>query len=191
MRATTTPIVESHPVIVRPLNQSDAEAWFEFAGDPHVMQYTSSNVRTLEDLRPIIQRANAAEPGSPIQFAVCMRADARLVGVVSFHTISVLNRAAEITYALHPSFWGRGIASAICAATASWGFAEQGFVRVQATVLEPNVASIRVLQRCGFQFEGKLRNFRIVRGEPRDYLLYYLVPPAAPGANPNGRLGAA
>jgi RimJ/RimL family protein N-acetyltransferase len=185
MRATTAPVVESHPVILRPVDQSDAQAWFEFAGDPTVMQYTSSDVRSLQDLRPLIERANAPEPGSPIQFAVCMRADARFVGIVGFHTISVPNRTAEITYALHPSFWGQGIASAICAATASWGFAEQGFVRIQATVLEPNVASIRVLQRCGFLLEGKLRNFRMVRGEPRDYLLYSLVPSATPGANPS------
>lgn len=176
MRAATAPVVDGHSLVLRPLEHADAPAWFEYVGDPAVMQYTSSSIRTLEDLRPIIERANSPEPGTPIHFAVCMRPEDRFVGNVGFHTISVLNRTAEITYDVHPSLWGRGIASAVCAAAASWGFAEQHFVRIQAPVLEPNIASIRVLERCGFQFEGKLRNFRIVRGEPRDYLLYSLVP---------------
>ena len=52
---------------------------------------------------------------------------------------------------------------------------EQGFVRVQATALESNVASLRVLDKCGFAFEGLLRNFRKVRGVPMDYRVYSVI----------------
>ena len=47
--------------------------------------------------------------------------------------------------------------------------------------LEQNPASIRVLQKCGFTLEGKLRNYRMVRGEPRDFIVFPWVPghPAA------------
>jgi RimJ/RimL family protein N-acetyltransferase len=173
--------------MLRPIEHSDAAAWFEYAGNAEVMRYTSSSVRTIEDVYPILGRINSPEAGSPIHFAVCAQPEGQLIGTAGFHTISVLNRTAEITYDLHPSHWGKGIATAVCAATASWGFSAQGFVRIQATVLEANAASIGVLQRCGFQFEGKLRNFRIVRGEPRDYLLYSVIPSAPPtaGANPS------
>ena len=51
-----------------------------------------------------------------------------------------------------------------------------GWVRIQATVLEANLASRRVLDKCGFAFEGTLRNLRIVRGRPSDFLLYATVP---------------
>lgn len=34
----------------------------------------------------------------------------------------------------------------------------------------------RVLERCGFQREGKVRNYRVMRGEPADYWLYAAVP---------------
>jgi len=39
-------------------------------------------------------------------------------------------------------------------------------------VLDSNVASARVLSKCGFELEGKLRSYRMVRGAPRDYWLY-------------------
>lgn len=73
MRAITAPTVAGHPIFLRPLDPSDAEAWFEFVGDQQIMQHTSSNLRTVEDARLIIERANSAEPGTPIQFAVCTR----------------------------------------------------------------------------------------------------------------------
>ena len=43
-------------------------------------------------------------------------------------------------------------------------------------VLEPNLASQRVLLKAGFAYEGLLRNLRIVRGTPRNYLLYAVTP---------------
>jgi ribosomal-protein-alanine N-acetyltransferase len=71
---------------------------------------------------------------------------------------------------------GQGIASAMCFAATQWALQSMLWVRVQATVLEENGASLRVLQKCGYLPEGRLRNFRLVRGQPRDYLLYSCVP---------------
>jgi RimJ/RimL family protein N-acetyltransferase len=34
----------------------------------------------------------------------------------------------------------------------------------------------RVLERCGFNREGMVRNFRLVRGGPAHYWLYSLLP---------------
>ena len=45
-------------------------------------------------------------------------------------------------------------------------------VRVQGTVLETNVGSARVLQKCRYRHEGLLRSFRMVRGIPGNFQLY-------------------
>ena len=101
---------------------------------------------------------------------------------VGFHTVSALNRTAEVTYAVSPSDSGRGIATAACAAAVAWGFEQRRWLRIQATTLEAHAASRRVLEKCGFGLEGTLRNFRLVRGEPRDYLMFSVIPstPAEP-----------
>lgn len=49
-----------------------------------------------------------------------------------------------------------------------------GLWRVQATVLDANLASCRVLERCGFRREGLLAGYRLVRGQPRDVWMYAL-----------------
>src|SRR5665213_1098406 len=53
-----------------------------------------------------------------------------------------------------------------------WGLRKRGYVRVQATTMEANVPSIRLLEKCGFLLEGKLRSYRMVRGEPRDFFIF-------------------
>ncbi len=63
-----------------------------------------------------------------------------------------------------------------CTATVAWGFSHQDYVRIQATALDSNLASMRVLDKCGFRLEGKLRNFRLVRAQPRDFWLYARIP---------------
>lgn len=176
MRPATLPALPASPLRLRALELADAPAWLAFAAEPAVQRYTSMEVRGIDDLLPVIQRGLAPEPGSPIHFAIEHRAQGVLVGVAGFHTISPLNRTAEITYSLAPALWGQGHASAVCAALSRWGFEDQGWLRIQATVLEPNIGSLKVLQHCGYRFEGRLRNFRLVRGEPREYLLYSLVP---------------
>lgn len=119
---------------------------------------------------------NSDDPSSPIRFAISQGHAQALIGSVGFHTISPVHRTAEIAYDLHPAYRGKGIDSACCTALTNWGFLDRVYQRVQAVVLETNAPSIRLLERCGFAFEGKLRNYSVVRGEPRDFLMYSKLP---------------
>jgi [ribosomal protein S5]-alanine N-acetyltransferase len=83
-----------------------------------------------------------------------------------------VNQTAEIAYDLSPLVWGAGIGPAICASITDWAFANMDLVRIQATVLETNIRSIRVLEKCDFQREGYLRSFRKIRGTPGNFWMY-------------------
>jgi RimJ/RimL family protein N-acetyltransferase len=172
VRTQTTPLLESAEFSLRPIELSDIDAWYEYLSMPHVVEQTSWSLASAEALRPLIDWYNADDPSSAIRFAIQAVSSERLVGTVGFHTVSVPHRTAELAYDLHPSYWGRGLASACCRATTAWGFSQQHYVRVQATVLETNARSVRVLERCHFSCEGMLRSYRMVRGEPRDFWMY-------------------
>jgi ribosomal-protein-alanine N-acetyltransferase len=47
-----------------------------------------------------------------------------------------------------------------------------GIVRVQGTTLETNPSSQGVLERCGFEREGLLRRYRMVRGRPGNFWMF-------------------
>lgn len=173
---TTLPALDLPGLRLRRLRLDDAEAWAAYATLPEVTRHTSSSAASVADVAAVIERGLEREPASPVHFAIVETAGGRLVAHVGFHTVSPLNRSAEVTYDVHPELWGRGIATAACAAALRWGFADRGWQRIQATTLESNLASQAVLRRCGFVFEGKLRAFRVVRGESRDYLMFSRLP---------------
>ena len=171
------PSVADAPYRLRPLTQADVTAWYDYLSIPAVVEHTSWNLKSADDLRPLVEWYLSDDPSSAIRFAIQLRSGGPLIGTIGFHTISTLNRSAEIAYDLHPAHWGRGIASACCRAVVKWGVERRGFVRVQATVLDTNTASARVLEKAGFLLEGTLRCYRIVRNQPRDFRLYSFVMP--------------
>jgi len=178
------PVVDGH--VVRRLALTDADDWAAFALLPEMQRFTSANAASRADLQAMIERtvadADAPDrPDAPILFTVRNALTRELEATFGFHTVSARNRTAELTYMVRPEQWGRGLATALGEAAVRWAFDERAWVRVQATVLERNVASIRVLQKCGFAFEGRLRNFRIVQGAPRDFMLFSRVPAADAG----------
>lgn len=81
----------------------------------------------------------------------------------------VENDGPEITYWLGRSYWGRGIASA-----ALRMFLERVNPSrpMRARVAKDNAASLRVLQKCGFQIVGEDRGFAQARGaETEEFIL--------------------
>lgn len=157
---------------LRQIQRSDRQDWYEYLRLAEVYESTSWNVGSPEDLNSLFDTYEATSRASPRRLAVVDEAVDRLVGTIGFHTISDVNRSAEITYDLAPPYWGRGLATRLCEAVTSWSFKAYGFVRVQATVLVGNERSERVLRRCGFKHEGVLRAFRMVRGRPGDFHMY-------------------
>ncbi len=179
MRIDAAPELSRRDLRLRPIERGDIDAWYEYLSLPHAVEHTSWNLRSAEELRPLVDWYESSDPASAIRFAICDAASTALVGTIGFHTISLANRSAEIAYDLHPAYWGRGIATACCDAAVAWGFERQGYVRVQATTLDANRASLRVLEKCAFVREGLLRSYRIVRGTPRDFWMYARVTPHA------------
>src|SRR5690606_22829604 len=72
---------------------------------------------------------------------------------------------AEFGYWLGHAHWGRGLMAQVVAAYAPWLMEALSLQRLQAAVLDFNLASARVLAKSGFVEEGVLR--RAVRQHPR------------------------
>ena len=88
-------------------------------------------------------------------------------------------RAAEIGFWLAEERWGEGIATAAVGAFTEFAFAQFDLLRLAAYVFDGNKASVRVLEKAGFTYEGTLQ-FSIVKDERVvDERVYALVRPEA------------
>jgi ribosomal-protein-alanine N-acetyltransferase len=112
--------------------------------------------------------------GTSFRFAIAA-SDDRLIGICGFNNWSPAHRHAELAYELAPQYWGQDVMRRAVLATLTWGFSALGLNRIHAFVMTSNRRSIRLLERCGFSREGTLRQYRIARGEPKDFHLYALL----------------
>jgi [ribosomal protein S5]-alanine N-acetyltransferase len=95
------------------------------------------------------------------------------VGSIGFDVgEDVQARSGEFGYWLGERYWGRGIMSAAVDAVVSRVFADCDIERLQASVFEWNPASMRVLEKCGFEREGILRKSVFKDGRLIDAVLY-------------------
>lgn len=170
MQFTALPALDHQRAMLRPLRADDIGPWFDILSQAVVFEHTSWNLASAEDLRHYL--VAEPTPATAVRFAITRCDDDRLIGTAGFHTVSPRNGTAEIAYDCAPEVWGQGIARAACDALTRWAFEHVGLVRVQATTLISNTRSQRVLDACGFEREGLLRRYRMVRGRPGDFWMY-------------------
>jgi ribosomal-protein-alanine N-acetyltransferase len=172
MRIEKPPGLGLSGIVLRQLERTDIAEWYEYLSIPAVIAHTSWDLQGSEELQSLLSLYESTRPTSPIRLAIIDESRSRLAGTVGLHTISHAHKSGEFTCDLHPDYWSRGIATALCRTITAWSYDTLGLQRVQATVLETNAASERVLQKCGFTYEGLLRAYRIVRGVPGNFRMY-------------------
>ena len=126
----------------------------------------------LEDAVWWISFANSERP--VVNFAIDVEG-AAVGGIGLILRDDVYRLSAEIGYWLGEEYWGRGIASRAARALTDYAFEQFGLCRIYAEVFEWNPASMRVLEKAGYQFEGRLRKSVVKDGQIIDACIYAAV----------------
>lgn len=104
--------------------------------------------------------------------------EAKIIGTVSFGNIlPEPYLSCNIGYKISSSHSHKGYCTEAAAAAMAAAYSYLNIHRINAFVQEDNLASVRVLEKCGFVLEGKcIKNIR-VNGEWTDHLLYANINP--------------
>ena len=94
--------------------------------------------------------------------------DAEPVGAVFFQDRDPFARTAELGYFVAPEAHGEGYATAGAGLMVEHGFADYDLARISAEVMAGNEASMRVLEKLGFEQEGVGRAEEYANGERVD-----------------------
>ena len=127
---------------------------------------------TSADAKRWIETANPTTPVT--NFAIVVNGEAAgAIGLLLKE--DVFRRSAEIGYWLGEEFWGRGIVTEAVRAVTDYAFNNFDLCRVYAGVFEWNPASMRVLERAGYEFECRMKKSVTKDGETIDELIYAVV----------------
>lgn len=127
---------------------------------------------TLADAERWIRTATQAMPQT--HFAIVI-GDEAMGGIGLDLKTDVSRKSAEIGLWLGEVFWGRGIGTEAVRAVTNLAFSTFDICRVYAEVFEWNPASIRMLEKAGYTFEGRLRKSVTKDGHTIDSMLYAIV----------------
>ncbi len=124
---------------------------------------------TIEDAMKFILNVKAKQPET--FFAVTTNNE--VIGSIGFSVgKDVHRRTAELGFWLAEPYWNRGIITDAIKNAVEYVFEKYDLVRISAGPYSSNPASAKVLEKCGFQFEGRLKCSVYKDGKIFDQLLY-------------------
>ena len=170
-------VLHTDRLILRPLRPGDAADIFAMYSAPEVVRYWTGAAWT-DPTRAEEYIATAAQDvaaGTAVRLGMEVKASGVCVGQVSLFHFDVQNRRCDLGYALNRAHWRHGYIGEALHAALAFGFGSLGLHRVEADIDPRNAASLRTVERLGFQREGLLRERWLVGDEVCDTALYGLL----------------
>lgn len=174
-------IIECSSFSIRSWQMRDALHLAQYANDKDVwlnLRDRFPHPYTYQDAKDWIEFATATKPETNFALVV----DGLSVGGIGIILGEDIGRcSAEVGYWLGRPYWGQGIISEALPIFTAYTLATFGLNRIFACPFVHNQASIRVLKKAGYGWEGILRQSAIKNGELLDQALYSFIQPLKQG----------
>ncbi|WP_432885005.1 GNAT family N-acetyltransferase [Kribbella sp. CA-245084] len=161
---------------LREFRTTDLDDYLGIAGDDRVTTWMAfdsyDRAKAVQNLAGIVQRS-AQEDRPDYMLAVTRPDDDHVIGFARIAPSGAWG--AKLGYAIGADHWGRGYATDASRVLLRFAFGTLGRHRVTAAIGPENEASIAVVKRLGFTYEGHLRDHVFTNGGWRDSLLYSLL----------------
>ena len=169
-------IMETERLMLRPWDESDAEACYRYAKDPLVGSFAGWPVHTsIEHSQRIIRSVLSV----PETYAIVLKIVGQPVGSIGLHFHSDLSKGddeAELGYWLGVPFWGQGIVPEAARLLLRHAFEELNLARVWCGVYDGNERSKRVIEKLFFKYQWTTENAHVHQmGETCSIHVYCLI----------------
>lgn len=115
------------------------------------------------------------DAGRACRFSIREKATRRFVGVVGLEALAHMHQSCELGYWLRTDCCGKGLMTEAAHATVGWAFRTMHAHRVRVAAATDNHASLAVIRRLGFRFEGIARQAERVSGRWLDHAVFALL----------------
>lgn len=159
---------------LRPLAQTDAPAVFAMMRDPETMRFWDwpafGDPEVVADI--VAAQLASVAAGGALYWAVALTPDGPAIGSCDLSDIDAHHRRAELGFLFHRDHWSKGYAQEAMQAVMAHAFGPMDLRRLWARFHAGNQASLRLLEKLGFSYEGTLKGHVLRDGVRRDCLIY-------------------
>lgn len=178
MRSAGTETIETERLLLRKFSFSDSSDMLRYwAADERVQHsYCEPVYSTEEEVGKLLDKyISSYDSNDYYRWAVIEKESGCCIGQIAFFLVDCKNHFAEIEYCIGTDFQNRGYASEAAKAVIAFGFEKAELHKIQICHRSNNLPSKRVIEKCGFTYEGTLRDYFFIDGKYFDRLYYSIL----------------
>ena len=155
--------------ILRKVKKEDNKEIFKILSDTETIENLNMDIhKTIEDTNKMLENyLKENEEGTKFPYAIIEKETNNFIGVFLIKLDLYDEDCFEFTIYLKKEYWGKGIYTEVLPYMTEAAFEEGNF---RGFVMEKNVASSRVLEKCNFKLE-KVFEVPGLEGKIKSYLI--------------------
>ena len=156
-------IIETERLILRRFESGEGQLIYTLNEDPEVTRYTGDPVRDLAHANEVLDQVILPQYAlyNHGRWAVHTKPGMEFIGWCGLKYRPERDEV-DLGYRFIKTAWGKGFASEAAMASINYGFEKLGLRRIVGRAMPGNIASIKVLEKCGMRFVGE----ELVDGHP-------------------------
>ena len=178
MKNVGTQRIETSRLVLRKFRMNDWEDMLNhWAYDEKVQHmYGEPTYTTKEEVKGLLEKyISNYEKEHTYRWAVVEASSGVCIGQIAFFEVNPKHHFAEFEYCIGRQFQNNGYITEATKAVIDYGFKEIDLNRIVISHRSDNLPSKRVIEKCGFEFEGNFRKAFNMNGEYVDRLFYALL----------------
>ncbi len=173
-------LLETQRLLIRDYTLNDFEACHQYASDPDVSKFDFWGPNSPEDTKKFLQEVIAKRESETKRYtyemAITLKTQPDLViGGVGLRLKGEKSKVGDIGYVLNPKFQRQGITTEATLAIIDFGFKKLDLLVIYATCDAENIASYKVMEKCGMKKVGIFPNARSYKGKNSDQYRYEIL----------------
>ena len=160
--------IETERLILRRFEHTDDEAMLKYwiADEKIQSLYSEPVYTTKEAVKELLDKyISSYEKDDYYRWAIIEKTTGECIGQIAYFLVDSKNQFAEIEYCIGSEFQCNGFATEATKAVIAYGFDKMNLHKVQICTKTINLPSKRVIEKCGFTYEGTLRDYFYLNGE--------------------------
>ena len=169
--------LETERLLLRRVDNNDYKEVLALRSNPETMKYIPRPLLKNEEeaFARIAMIENKIINKEGINWAITIKDDPRLIGIIGHYRIQLENYRAEIGYMILPEFNGQGIVTEAVKEVVKYGFDIMKLHSIEAVIDPDNIASAKVLEKNGFVKEAHFKENEFHEGHFYDSVIYSIL----------------
>lgn len=137
-----------------------------FIADEYIQKmYSEPTYKTKDEVKGLLDKYISSYSNLDYyRYAIIDKISLECIGQIAFFLVDTKNNFAEIEYCIGTNYQKRGYATQATKALIDFGFNKIKLHKIQICCKTNNIPSRRVIEKCGFSYEGTLRDYFLMDG---------------------------